>query len=55
MKIMLLNKAYAARVHFNTNPCTLCMCRHTNCAHILTEICVLYGGFQDTTEEIFKI
>jgi hypothetical protein len=55
MKVMLFNKAYKARVYLNGHPCKLCMYYATNCAHIPTDVCVLYGGFQNTNEEIFKI
>ena len=55
MKIMFLNKAYTARVFRSISPCKLCMYQFTDCRHIPTDICTLYGGFQNTTEEIFKI
>lgn len=55
MKMMFLNKAYAAQVRLDTHPCKLCMYYNTICTHIPTDICVLYGGFQNTNEEIFKI
>ena len=55
MKVMFLNKAYTARVRLDTHSCKLCIYYSTSCAHIPTSICVLYGGFQNTNEEIFKI
>ena len=55
MKIMFLNKAYTTRVHLDVNPCKLCIYNSLNCSHIPTDICVLYGGFQNTNGEIFKI
>ena len=55
MKIMYLNKAYTAKVHLGSHPCKLCMYYYTGCAHMPTEICISYGGFQATNEEIFKI
>lgn len=54
MKIMFLNKAHTARVR-DISPCELCIYCHTNCTHIPTDICVLYGGFQNTNEEIFTL
>lgn len=54
MKIMFLNKAHTARVR-DISPCKLCMYFHTNCTHIPTDICVRYGGFQNTNEEIFTL
>lgn len=54
MKLMFLNKAYTARVR-DINPCKSCMYSHTNCTHIPTDICVPYGGFQNTNEEIFTL
>lgn len=55
MKLMFLNKAYTTRVREDINPCKLCMYCHINCTHIPTDICVLYGGFQNTNEEIFTL
>ena len=56
MKILWFNKAYKARVCLGKNPCKLCMYYDTSCCrHIPTGICVQYGGFQNTNEEIFKI
>lgn len=54
MKILLFNKAYKARVR-DISPCELCMYSYTSCTHIPTDICVQYGGFQNTNEEIFKL
>lgn len=54
MKIMFLNKAYIARVR-DISPCELCMYSYTNCTHIPTSICIQYGGFQNTNEEIFTL
>jgi hypothetical protein len=55
MKILLFNKAYTTRGRLDKNPCKLCVYYDTNCTHISTDICVQYGGFQTTNEEIFKI
>lgn len=55
MKIMFLNKTYTARVRSDTHPCRLCIYYSTDCSDIPKGICVLYGGFQNTNEEIFKI
>lgn len=55
MKIMFLNKAHTARVREDITPCKLCMYCHINCTHIPTDICVLYGGFRNTNEEIFTL
>ena len=54
MRIMFLNKAYAAKIR-DSYPCNLCMYHTRNCAHIPTNICIQYGGFQNANEEIFKI
>ena len=55
MKIMFLNKAYTARVNRDINPCKQCIYNSINCAHIPTDVCVLYGGFQNTNEKIFTL
>lgn len=55
MKIMFLNKAYKALVHSTGHTCKRCMYYAANCAHIPSNICVLYGGFQNANKEIFEI
>lgn len=55
MKIMFLNKAYAARNYLDINPCKRCIYNSLNCLHIPERICALYGGFQNTNEEIFTL
>ena len=55
MKIVLFNKAHAARVCLNGNPCKLCMYYYTNCTHIPTDICVRHGGFQPSDTKIFTL
>lgn len=55
MKIMFLNKAYAARGCSDIIPCKRCIYNSLNCSHIPAGICALYGGFQNTNEEIFTL
>ena len=55
MKMMFLNKVYAAQVRLDTHPCKLCMYYSTNCIHIPTAVCVLYGGFQSSDTKIFTL
>lgn len=56
MKIMFLNKAHVAKVRLDDLClCKSCMYHDVNCAHISSNICILYGGFQTANEEIFKI
>lgn len=55
MKIMFLNKAHTTGVDLDINPCTRCMYHSIDCTHIPSSICVLYGGFQNTNDDIFRI
>lgn len=55
MKVMFLNKAHAARVHLDTNPCKLCMYYSLGCTYIPTSICIEYGGFAPSDTKIFTL
>lgn len=55
MKVILFDKAYKAQVYLNGNPCKSCVYSDTDYAHISTDICVQYGGFQPSDTKIFTL
>lgn len=55
MKIMFLNKAYTSGGRLNMNPCKICMYNSIDCTFIPAYICVRYGGFQNTNNDVFEV